>query len=133
MRSINRKPSSRPPANITLRLRHHSITGSPISCTLCSSSHFNGSRICCRYYSGLRLYNLNYPIFNRSNVMKINPNSYLLNKHNPFHLVEKRPWPLLSSLGALSLVLSGLSYINLHLGYLPLAVFSCVILASYTW
>lgn len=57
----------------------------------------------------------------------------ILRKHNPFHLVEKRPWPLFSSMGALSLVLSGLTYINMKIGYLPLTVFVILLVASYTW
>ena len=65
--------------------------------------------------------------------MKNRVTTQLLIKHNPFHLVEISPWPLIASLGAASIVLSGLVYINLGLGFLPLTIFLLIRLISFAW
>ncbi len=57
----------------------------------------------------------------------------MINKFNPFHLVEQRPWPILASNAGLCLVLRGLAWIN-HFTYLPAVTSLLTILAiSYIW
>jgi len=57
----------------------------------------------------------------------------MIRKFNPFHLVDVRPWPLLASNGALSLVLSGLLIVNNVTKKLVLISFVIVTLVAYSW
>ena len=54
-------------------------------------------------------------------------------KFNPFHLVEKRPWPLVASFGALSLLGSGLSWANKITSNLRLIAIVVILLTSIGW
>lgn len=54
-------------------------------------------------------------------------------KFNPFHLVEKRPWPLIASFGALSLLGSGLSWVNKISSNLRLIVIALILITSIGW
>jgi len=130
---INCQSCGRPFAYVLARIFYRPTSNTSISHPICNPFNPDNLRICRSCNSGICLHNPNYALLNWSNIMQGNINSHSLNKYNPYHLVEKSPWPLFSSLGALSLVLSGLVYMNLHIGYLPLRVFLCVLLASYTW
>lgn len=57
----------------------------------------------------------------------------MIKKFNPFHLVDVRPWPLLASNGALSLVLAGLLIVNNVNKKLILISFLLTILVAYSW
>ena len=55
-------------------------------------------------------------------------------KFNPFHLVDIRPWPLLASNGALTMVLSGLILINkINLSIILTSIITIIIVAFLWW
>jgi len=57
----------------------------------------------------------------------------MITKFNPFHLVEKRPWPLIASLGALALATSGLTWINKVNHQIILTSLIITFVVAYTW
>lgn len=57
----------------------------------------------------------------------------MIKKFNPFHLVEKRPWPLIASNAGLCLVLSGLSWVNKVNRYCTIISISILIIVSFSW
>lgn len=57
----------------------------------------------------------------------------MIKKFNPFHLVDVRPWPILASNGALSIVLAGLLIINKINKTLILASLLSILLTAYLW
>uniref|UniRef100_UPI00315D7742 cytochrome c oxidase subunit III n=1 Tax=Allonothrus sinicus TaxID=3138099 RepID=UPI00315D7742 len=56
-----------------------------------------------------------------------------MEKFNPFHLVEKSPWPLMASGGAMCMVLSGLTWLNKLNSTLVLLSLLTVLLVSFSW
>jgi len=60
---------------------------------------------------------------------------YKNNQKHPFHLVDPSPWPLASSLGALSMTFGGVMYMHNYSGggALFLTGFSTTIFIMYTW
>lgn len=83
------------------------------------------SRKSCGMHPGLRVHNPSNFIHNRNQIMT--------EKFNPFHLVEKRPWPILASNGALCLVLSTLVWVNKVNTILIAIRLTTIILIAFMW
>lgn len=85
--------------------------------------HSNHLRSSCSYHPILRLYNLNLPVHLRIKIII---------KNNPFHLVEQRPWPLISSFSAL-LLLSILLFSIHHPLSVTLTASILITWGAFTW
>jgi len=57
----------------------------------------------------------------------------MLNKFNPFHLVEISPWPLLASNGILALVRAGLVLINKKISLVLLVSLMVILTLAFVW
>lgn len=76
-------------------------------------------------YSSVCIYNSSNTLHYRSEI--------IINKFNPFHLVDVSPWPLLASNGALCLVLSSLTIINKVNKIAIIISFLTMLLVAYLW
>lgn len=57
----------------------------------------------------------------------------MIRKFNPFHLVDKSPWPLLASHGILRLVIATLIIINKKNIRIPLTTLSILLIVAFVW
>ena len=68
-----------------------------------------------------------------SSISQTHVTSKELRKFSQFHLVELRPWPILSSIGRLNIVLTGILLMNRNLMKLPFLSFVALTLIALAW
>jgi len=77
-------------------------------------------------YPSICIYNLSYPLRNRTKII-------ITKKINPFHLVEKRPWPILASVRSLSITLSIIVLIFTNVKSITILSLFIALFISYRW